>query len=330
MKSGSKTQRISLPDPASGLDPFDRVRPKCEAPTRFPLTRVRPLSAYLDQTGPIRIYSLNLGLLSNFPLRGSVQYTSQLDQILNRIPFFLSHSANHPHVTQVNKERRLGLQPAIQNRQYASLASASEPVPDHTRISQYTVGSTALNPVSSPHGHPALKPSDEGLSKSKSVQSSPVETFSLSFGKVLSDQPAASRLEHLQVPVIFKDSVVAGGRTIWVRIPPMLGMFCGGLVFPPSHSGFKEIPYSLDREDSDRRGHGLWLSITRRGKDDRIAWYWTLGLPEKISCLFQGSVQVEICQSSPVETFILGFGKVLSDQPAASRLEHWKIELHIE
>ncbi|KAF3508446.1 hypothetical protein F2Q69_00005927 [Brassica cretica] len=45
----------------------------------------------------------------------------------------------------------------------------------------------------------------------------------------------------------------------------MLGMFCGGLVFPPSHSGFKEIPYPLDREDSDRRGHGLWLSITRRG-----------------------------------------------------------------
>ncbi|KAF3547383.1 hypothetical protein DY000_02006653 [Brassica cretica] len=36
----------------------------------------------------------------------------------------------------------------------------------------------------------------------------------------------------------------------------------------------------------------------------------------------QGSVQVEISQSSPVETFILGFGKVLSDQPAASRLEH--------
>ncbi|WZZ69760.1 hypothetical protein YC2023_081130 [Brassica napus] len=24
--------------------------------------------------------------------------------------------------------------------------------------------------------------------------------------------------------------------------------------------GFKETPYSLDREDSDRRGHGLWLS----------------------------------------------------------------------
>ncbi|KAF3558000.1 hypothetical protein F2Q69_00014007 [Brassica cretica] len=34
-------------------------------------------------------------------------------------------------------------------------------------------------------------------------------------------------------------------------------------------------------------------------------------------------------QSIPVKTFILGFGQVLSDQPAASRLEHWKIESHI-
>ncbi|KAF2533267.1 hypothetical protein F2Q70_00030178 [Brassica cretica] len=30
-----------------------------------------------------------------------------------------------------------------------------------------------------------------------------------------------------------------------------------------SLSGFKETPYSLDREDSDERGHVLWLSITR-------------------------------------------------------------------
>ncbi|KAL0646673.1 hypothetical protein Bca4012_044964 [Brassica carinata] len=35
------------------------------------------------------------------------------------------------------------------------MLSAPKPVPDHTRISQYTVGSTALDPVSSPHGHPA-------------------------------------------------------------------------------------------------------------------------------------------------------------------------------
>ncbi|WZZ15335.1 hypothetical protein YC2023_108424 [Brassica napus] len=90
-------------------------------------------------------------------------------------------------------------------------------------------------------------------------------------------------------------------------------------VFPrPRTSGFKETPYSLDREDSERRDHGLWLSdyttgdrilpIERRntmspgprfpllearswqeaksnlvtvalGKDDRIAWCWTLGSP---------------------------------------------------
>ncbi|KAF2582893.1 hypothetical protein F2Q68_00005297 [Brassica cretica] len=29
-------------------------------------------------------------------------------------------------------------------------------------------------------------------------------------------------------------------------------------------SGLRETPYSLDREDSDERGHVLWLSITRR------------------------------------------------------------------
>ncbi|KAF2591719.1 hypothetical protein F2Q70_00038589 [Brassica cretica] len=47
-------------------------------------------------------------------------------------------------------------------------------------------------------------------------QSSPVRSSRpLGFGQVLSNQPAASRLEHLQVPVIFKDSVVAGGRTVW-------------------------------------------------------------------------------------------------------------------
>ncbi|KAF2615235.1 hypothetical protein F2Q70_00012484 [Brassica cretica] len=38
-------------------------------------------------------------------------------------------------------------------------------------------------------------------------------------------------------------------------------------------------------------------------------------------------------QSSPVKTFILGFGHVLSDQPAASRLEHCELvlcEFHLE
>ena len=38
-------------------------------------------------------------------------------------------------------------------------------------------------------------------------------------------------------------------------------------------------------------------------------------------------------QSSPVKMFILGFGHVLSDQPAASRLEHCELvlcEFHLE
>ncbi|KAF3595955.1 hypothetical protein DY000_02020761 [Brassica cretica] len=79
-------------------------------------------------------------------------------------------------------------------------------------------------------------------------QSSPLQSSRQSgFGQVLSDQPAASRLEHLQVPVIFKDSVLAGGRTIW----------CFLNLVP---SGFKETPYSLDREPSERRGHVPWLS----------------------------------------------------------------------
>ncbi|WZY88533.1 hypothetical protein YC2023_045268 [Brassica napus] len=121
-------------------------------------------------------------------------------------------------------------------------------------------------------------------------QSSPVQSRRpLGFGQVLSDQPAASRLEHCELCFL-------------------------GLV----PSGFKETPYSLDREDSERRDHGLWLSdyttgdrilpIERRntmspgprfpllearswqeaksnlvtvalGKDDRIAWCWTLGPP---------------------------------------------------
>ncbi|WZZ03189.1 hypothetical protein YC2023_089110 [Brassica napus] len=108
-------------------------------------------------------------------------------------------------------------------------------------------------------------------------------------------------------------------------------------VSSPSYPAGSRKPYSLDREDSDERGHVLWLSITRRcnvvvtrrtvgcrtvtrrtvgrgrlkvpssglcglwnprvsvasiygvtskieslvalGKDDRIAWCWTLGPP---------------------------------------------------
>ncbi|WZZ27388.1 hypothetical protein YC2023_010789 [Brassica napus] len=76
-------------------------------------------------------------------------------------------------------------------------------------------------------------------------QSSPLQSSrQLGFGQVFSDQPAASRLEHCEL---------ACCRS---RRPNYLG---NGLI-----DGFKETPYSLDREDTDRRGHGLWLSITRR------------------------------------------------------------------
>ncbi|KAG5373822.1 hypothetical protein IGI04_042859 [Brassica rapa subsp. trilocularis] len=51
-------------------------------------------------------------------------------------------------------------------------------------------------------------------------QSIPVQSRRpLGFGQVLSDQPAASRLEHCElVPVIFKDSFIAGGWTIWITL----------------------------------------------------------------------------------------------------------------
>ena len=144
------------------------IRPSCDAQTRFPLPAVRPQFASLDQTGHIRIFLLTQDFypvflhevqlrsecslsnpasqritttdsIINIYLTASVlRYlknpsehsvlSSQLDQILNRIPLFLSHSANHPHVTQANKERRLGVQPAIQNRLYANLISVPETV----------------------------------------------------------------------------------------------------------------------------------------------------------------------------------------------------------
>ncbi|CAG7863425.1 unnamed protein product [Brassica rapa] len=103
-------------------------------------------------------------------------------------------------------------------------------------------------------------------------QSSPVQSRRpLGFGQVFSDQPAASRLEHCElVPVIFKDSFIAGGWTIWItllvlRVLGHIGRTTGTMCFLGLvPSGFKETPYSLDREDSDERCHVLWLSITRR------------------------------------------------------------------
>ncbi|KAG5373710.1 hypothetical protein IGI04_042974, partial [Brassica rapa subsp. trilocularis] len=152
----------------------------------------------------------------------------------------------------------------------------------------------------------------------RQYQSIPVQSRRpLGFGQVFSDQPAASRLEHCElVPVIFKDSFSAGGWTIWVtllvlRVLGHIGRTTGAMCFfGLVPSGFKETPYLLDREDSERRDHGLWLSdyttsvvegygtlefpllearswqeaksnfvTVSLGKDDRIASCWTLGPP---------------------------------------------------
>ncbi|KAF3508451.1 hypothetical protein F2Q69_00005928 [Brassica cretica] len=137
-------------------------------------------------------------------------------------------------------------------------------------------------------------------------QSSPFQSRRpLGFGQVLSDQPAVSRLEHLQVPVIFKDSVVAGGRTIWV-IP----RDCVSSVMPtagakPANARHEDRILPVERRNTKLLGpeleccvvlvcrRGLWnprVPVTLSyiiaggqvtlGKDDRIAWCWTLGPPE--------------------------------------------------
>ncbi|WZY99776.1 hypothetical protein YC2023_072105 [Brassica napus] len=141
-------------------------------------------------------------------------------------------------------------------------------------------------------------------------QFSPVQSRRpLGFGQVLSDQPAASRLEHCEVLGHIGRTTGTIGLCCRVECLCFLGLV---------PSGFKETPYSLDREDSERWDHGLGLSyyttgdrilpIERRntkspgprfpllearswqeaksnlvtvalGKDDRIAWCWTLGPP---------------------------------------------------
>ncbi|KAF3537258.1 hypothetical protein F2Q69_00022977 [Brassica cretica] len=91
------------------------------------------------------------------------------------------------------------------------------------------------------------------------------------FGKVLSDQPAAYPLEHLQVPVIFKDSFSAGGWTIWVlTLSPKSGLGTGfGLVC---------IWFPLLEARSWQEAKSNLLTVAL-GKDDRIAGCWTLGPP---------------------------------------------------
>ncbi|CAG7863302.1 unnamed protein product [Brassica rapa] len=104
-------------------------------------------------------------------------------------------------------------------------------------------------------------------------QSSPVQSRRpLGFGQVLSDQPAASRLEHCElVPVIFKESFSAGGWTIWEdRILPIERM--------NTKSPFPGVVFPLLEARSWQEAKSNLVTVAF-GKDDRIAWCWTLGPP---------------------------------------------------
>ncbi|WZY88797.1 hypothetical protein YC2023_045532 [Brassica napus] len=88
----------------------------------------------------VRLSRPKLALYEIFPLLtifNQLSSKSQHDQIRNRIPLFLSHSANQPSRTDST----------------LAMLSAPEPVTDHRRISQHTLGPPALDPVSTPHGH---------------------------------------------------------------------------------------------------------------------------------------------------------------------------------
>ncbi|KAG5397416.1 hypothetical protein IGI04_019230 [Brassica rapa subsp. trilocularis] len=120
-------------------------------------------------------------------------------------------------------------------------------------------------------------------------QSSPVQSSRpWGFGQVLSDQPAASRLEHCElVPIIFKDSFSAGGWSIWVtllvlRVLGHIGRTTGAMVLTLSpKSGLGTglglvFPLLEARSWQEAKSNLVTVAL---GKDDRIAWCWTLGLP---------------------------------------------------
>ncbi|KAG5374404.1 hypothetical protein IGI04_042281 [Brassica rapa subsp. trilocularis] len=128
-------------------------------------------------------------------------------------------------------------------------------------------------------------------------QSSPVQSRRpLGFGQVLYDQPAASRLEHCElVPVIFKDSFSAGGWTIWVTVltlSPKSGLGTGlGLMFPLLEA----------RSWQEAKSNLVTVAL---GKDDRIAWCWTLGPPVRVAKPYaltqRTSRGVKVCDSDRI------------------------------
>ncbi|WZY72169.1 hypothetical protein YC2023_004409 [Brassica napus] len=99
-------------------------------------------------------------------------------------------------------------------------------------------------------------------------QSIPVQSRRpLGFGQVFSDQPAASRLEHCELVCLnstWNLGFPLSLKIVSQREAGLSGVECLVWIWNFGFSGFKETPYSLDREDSDERCHVLWLSITRR------------------------------------------------------------------
>ncbi|KAG5415173.1 hypothetical protein IGI04_002740 [Brassica rapa subsp. trilocularis] len=118
--------------------------------------------------------------------------SSQHDQILNRIPLFLSHSANHPHMTQVNKERRLGLQPAILNRhQYSPRPSSN------TSLGPVMIDPSTLGSIPWPYRRLPLETIKQSAEPTESVASG-----------LAGHQAGSARLSH-RSPVPSLDILVA-------------------------------------------------------------------------------------------------------------------------
>ncbi|KAF3537366.1 hypothetical protein F2Q69_00019922 [Brassica cretica] len=212
---------------------------------------------------------------------------------------------------------------------------------------------------------PPRSPKNCPGAKRGSVQSS----RDVHLGFWLSDQPAASCLEHYRVayrvewshccmvPVIFKDSVVAGGRTIWSSLGKGVTNWLSCLVImllfrDLGHIGRSPgcdvdttgpMPYRLDYESF----LGIIVSSVcyADSRSVEVLLDTPPGSPKSCPEAKGGSVRVQISLSRPVSFFMvkprlcprqdqssplqssrqLGFGQVFSDQPAASRLEHLQV-----
>ncbi|KAG5397406.1 hypothetical protein IGI04_019220, partial [Brassica rapa subsp. trilocularis] len=107
------------------------------------------------------------------------------------------------------------------------------------------------------------------------------------------------------VPVIFKDSFSAGGWTIWVtlvvrvlghigRTTGTIGLCCRVESLVRIWTLSLRLGSRLNREEehdvtraqvltiSPKSGLDTRLGLVALGKDDRIAWCWTLGPPVKV------------------------------------------------